>query len=217
MMAPRMHDYDGILLRKQLLAKRRKLVPVASMVLNYSRQLWDKDLSTYECTRFPRGIRDLLIPYVANQNIMVHNVSFLDDETIQLFRSDFRLLAEYFSKSRTDTRYNPCHTEIVHSYSFWSLMSVLTKKPVFEHILKPEKEGESVNSMSTFFEERDRLVKLEGIQIGERRGRELEREQSILNHTKLLSQKFNITADEAMTILEVPEDTQKEIRPKLVP
>ena len=76
-----------------------------------------------------------------------------------------------------------------------------------------------------FFEERDRLVKLEGIQIGEkrgekrgeRRGRELEREQSILNHTKLLSQKFNITADEAMTILEVPEDTQKEIRPKLVP
>ena len=70
---------------------------------------------------------------------------------------------------------------------------------------------------TTSFEERDRLVKLEGIQIGERRGRELEREQSILNHTKLLSQKFNITADEAMAILEIPKDLQKEIRPKLVP
>ena len=62
-----------------------------------------------------------------------------------------------------------------------------------------------------------RSVKNEAKSGGERRGRELEREQSILNHTKLLSQKLNITVDEAMAILEVPEDTQKMIRPKLVP
>ena len=95
LMAPRMHNYDGIYLWKQLLENRRKLVPVASMVLNYSNQRWDKDLSTYECPRFPQGTETLLKPCVANQNIKVHNISFLDDETIGLFKSDFVFLQLY--------------------------------------------------------------------------------------------------------------------------
>ena len=223
----RMQDYDAAQIRKQLLNRRNKAVPVASMVLNFSRTRWTKPRSTFECITFPKGTMDCLAPYVSNHHIMVHDIAYLDEKTLSLFQSDFGSLAEYFTKSGLNIKYEPDKLNLDHPELFLTLLSVLTGDPRYRNDIGSEENGGTPDSMCKVLdyheqlgEKRGRKIgKIEGKRIGkiegERRGRKLEHEQSLLKYTEALIRTQHISAEEAMTMLDVPENERKLIRLKL--
>lgn len=53
-------------------------------------------------------------------------ISYLPPEKVKLFKSDFRMVADYFVQLRTNKEYMPTQDIIDHVDAFMKLMTVLT-------------------------------------------------------------------------------------------
>ena len=56
----------------------------------------------------------------------IFNIAFLDDETVQMFRSDFRIVADFFVQKRKNKDYVPDKHKIKHVDEMLKLLQVLT-------------------------------------------------------------------------------------------
>ena len=118
----RIIGYDGASYRSQLLSDNQERYPVMTLVLYFGRKRWKTPRSLYECLKIPKEME----PYVSDYKINIFEIAYLSDEQVRMFKSDFRIVADYFVQLRKNKEYEPSKDEIQHVDELLKLMSVLT-------------------------------------------------------------------------------------------
>ena len=160
----RVIGYDGAAYRAELLDDRKERYPVITLVLYFGEKRWGQNRSLYDVLEVPEKLR----PYVYDYGINVFEVSYLTEEQINWFHSDFRIAADYFAHKRTDPDYRPKDAQAIqHVDEFFKFMAVMTKDDRFAE--EVEWEGSEPKTMDKFLDG----VEAKGEKIGEERGKRI--------------------------------------------
>lgn len=159
MMPLRIIGYDGASYKEQLLkGNSAHKYPVITLVLYFGTDRpWEKPLKLSDCMEIPGELQ----PHFSDYQIRVYSIAFLTKETIRMFQSDFRIVADYFYQKRTNKNYIPSKQSIRHVDAVLKLMSVMTGDHRFEEV---QQEGE----VHTMCEVLDKIEE-RGITMGESR------------------------------------------------
>ena len=132
----RVIGYDGAKYRSQVnRTEKSKHFPVVTMVLYFGEQRWKKNKSLYEGMIVPKYLE----PYVNDYKINVYEIAYLTEEQVEMFTSDFKIVADYFVQMRKNKDYQPSQETIRHVDEVLKLMSVLTKDNRFLKAQQEEK------------------------------------------------------------------------------
>ena len=117
-------SYDGASYRRQLLSENDEnpIVPVVSLVLHFGMKEWSSPHNLKGVIDIPKELE----PYVNDYKANIFNIAFLDDETVQMFQSDFRIVADFFVQKRKNKDYVPDEHKIKHVDEMLKLLQVLT-------------------------------------------------------------------------------------------
>ena len=149
-MPARVLGYDGASYKNQIASKERKLLPAITLVLYYGKDHWKSPKNLKEILDIPGEIE----PFINDYKIHVFEISWLSDEQIRNFKSDFRIVANFFVNRRKDPDYIlRDKTEIKHLDSILKLFSALTGDSKYENILTDPDIGE----VKTMCEVADRI------------------------------------------------------------
>ena len=209
----RVISYDDAAYRTQLLKTEERIIkgkvrqvvkkeryPVVTLVLYFGQKRWrySKSLKESFYPALPNDeVTQVLQQYISDYKINVFEISYLKPEQVKLFRSDFRIVADYFVNSKNNVNYIPDDKVIDHVDEFLKLMSVLTGDRKYEEIgtsfeMQEKKEG---IRMCKVLEARE--------QRGEQRGIEISTLQTLIGLVKdnLLSvevaaQRANMSVEE---------------------
>lgn len=120
----RVFSYDGASYRRQLLPENDEnpIVPVVSLVLHFGMKEWSSPHNLKGVIDIPKELE----PYVNDYKANIFNIAFLDDETMQMFQSDFRIVADFFVQKRKNKDYVPDEHKIKHVDEMLKLLQVLT-------------------------------------------------------------------------------------------
>ena len=185
----RVIGYDGAKYRSQLLEKETKCVdgkekqvykkeryPVVTVVLYMGKNKWNYPNNLVGCfnPELPDDdVTNVMKEYISDYKINVFDIGDMSLEAIEVFKSDFKLIAEHFVRLRNnDQDYEPDNRSIQHVDEFLKLMSVLTGDTEFLELInaysEEEKEGGEV-AMDRIMEYRYN----KGVMEGEARGENL--------------------------------------------
>ena len=87
-----------------------------------------------------------------DMKINLFEIAWLTREQVNLFRSDFRIVADYFVQMRETGDYKPEPTPVKHIQEVLQLLSVMNADKRFEETLLDAKEGEIQNMCDVFKE-----------------------------------------------------------------
>ena len=170
LMPMRVIGYDGAEYKKQVLEENRykKKYPVITLVLymGYDRN-WKYSNSLLDLLEVDENLK----PYVSDYRINVFEIAFLDREKIELFKSDFRMLADYLYQMRTTNSYKGDESNIKHVDEILMLMSAMSGFKNVENIIKVAHERK-VSNMKGFFELAEEKGLERGLELGREEGRE---------------------------------------------
>ena len=170
LMPMRVIGYDGAEYKKQVLEENRykKKYPVITLVLymGYEKN-WKYSNSLLDLLEVDENLK----PYVSDYKINVFEIAFLDREKIDLFKSDFRMLADYLYQMRTTDSYKGDESDIKHVDEILMLMSAMSGFKNVENIIKVAHERK-VSNMKGFFELAEEKGLEKGIELGRTEGRE---------------------------------------------
>lgn len=128
----RVISYDGAAYRAQLSKKAEKRqktkYPVITMVLYFGNKRWNKNLSLKEVL----NPSDDLAPFVSDYRINIFEIAYLSREQVNLFKSDFKIIADYFVQVRESGDYIPMPEDVTHVWETLNLMSAMTNDDRFE-------------------------------------------------------------------------------------
>ncbi len=137
----RVMGYDGAEYRAQLLADQSgaSRYPVVTLVLYFGhKKPWDGPLSLKERLNIP----DEFVKYVNDYKLNLFQIAYLTREQVQLFKSDFQIVADYFVQMRENGNYIPSSQEIAHVQETLQLLSVMTNDHRFEEAFNEGKQEE---------------------------------------------------------------------------
>ena len=128
----RVISYDGASYKQQLLDKKqKKRYPVATLVLYFgTEEKWSKAKNLYDCFEVPEKLK----PFVNDYKINVFNIAFLSSKTIAMFKSDFKIIAEYFRAKRLNQKYKGSKEKLKHANETLKMFSALTGDDSFEKV-----------------------------------------------------------------------------------
>lgn len=128
----RVISYDGASYKQQLLDKKqKKRYPVATLVLYFgTEEKWSKAKHLYDCFEVPEKLK----PFVNDYKINVFNIAFLSPKTIAMFKSDFKIIAEYFRAKRLNQKYKGSKEKLKHANETLKMFSALTGDNSFEKV-----------------------------------------------------------------------------------
>ena len=128
----RVISYDGASYKQQLLDKnQKKRYPVATLVLYFgTEEKWSKAKHLYDCFEVPEKLK----PFVNDYKINVFNIAFLSPKTISMFKSDFKIIAEYFRAKRLNQKYKDSKEKLKHANETLKMFSALTGDNSFEKV-----------------------------------------------------------------------------------
>ena len=134
-MAFRLIGYDGASYRAQLLSEDEPKVPVISLVLYFGANHWTAPKTLHELVEPPEGLED----YFNDYKINVFEISWLTDEQVKMFKSDFGIVADFFVNKRKNPDYVPADKRTIkHVDEVLKLLSVMTGDNRYENILAEE-------------------------------------------------------------------------------
>ena len=108
---------------------------------------WDKSKSIYEV--LGDGLDDALKPFVQDYKINLFEIAFLEEEDVELFQSDFKIVADYLVQMRKNNDYKPSPQEIRHVREVLNAMAALTQDTRFEEVYAEAKQkGDEPKTMS---------------------------------------------------------------------
>ena len=127
----------------------------------------NKPLTLHGCLDIPEELK----PYVNDYKINLFEIAYLTEEQVSLFKSDFRIVADYFVQMRKNNSYVAKPETIKHVHELLELMSVLTNDQRFVDVYNAM--GKEAASMCEVLDQ----IEKKGIEKG------IEREQKhiILN------------------------------------
>jgi uncharacterized protein (DUF433 family) len=139
LMPVRVFSYEGASYRSQILKNKRKIIPVITIVLYFGKEHWTKPRTLKELMKIPEGLEE----YLNDCKIHVFEISWLTDEQVAMFRSDFKVVANFFVNKRKNKNYIPDDkTTIKHVDEVLKLLSVMTGDRQYEEIFLDDKKGE---------------------------------------------------------------------------
>ena len=217
----RVIGYDGAAYRAQLISQKSihkngknqfAPVPVITLVLYFGNKRWNEYKHLHDVIQVP----DRLRPYFSDYKINIFEIAWLSEEQIARFKSDFKVVANFFVKKRLDPNYVPDDlTEIVHVDEVLKLISVVSGDKRYYEVVT-DKKGQ-VKNMCEVAErlERRGIEKgiEEGLEKGIEKGIEIGRIQeyiSIRQEDGLpcdtiianLKERFNLSDEEAKVAIE---------------
>ena len=162
----RVFGYDGAEYvkqsRKENIDKAKYPVITLVLYLGYEKR-WNYPKTLFEILDIDEEIK----PYVNDFKINLFEIAYLDREKIDLFKSDFRILADYLYQMRKNRDYIADETAIAHVEELLTLMSAMTGDNRFEETINDFKGKEKVNMCEVL----DR-VEARGIEKGRLEGRQ---------------------------------------------
>ena len=102
--------------------------PVITFVLNFSMKRWSTNRTVFDCL----NVNDKLKPFVNDYKINVIDVAYLSRETVNKFKSDFKIIADYFVQMRETGEYKPMTDNVNHVWELLLLMGSLTEDDKFK-------------------------------------------------------------------------------------
>ena len=112
------------------------------------------------------------MPFVTNLRINLFEIAYLSEEQVAMFKSDFRIVADYFVQIRKNKDYIPTDTQFRHVKEVLRMMSVLTNDNRFEEAANAAVEGERVKDMCDVLDYVEKRGEKRGEERGEKRGEE---------------------------------------------
>ena len=143
LMPLRVFGYDGTEYVKQAKRENSKevLYPVITLVLYFGyNSRWNQPKSLFELLDIDKKIK----PYVNDFKMNLFEIAYLDREKIDMFKSDFWILADYLYQMRVNKDYVAGDTVIEHVDELLMLMSAMTKDYRFEETINEVKGKEHV-------------------------------------------------------------------------
>ena len=127
----RIIGYDGAEYRVQLTKENdtESRYPVITLVLYFGyTKPWDKPKRLLDRLNIPEKLK----PYVSDYKINLFEIAYLSRKQVNLFKSDFRVVADYFVQKREKGDYVPETQELKHVQETLQLLSVMTGDHRFE-------------------------------------------------------------------------------------
>lgn len=137
LMPLRIMGYDGASYKKQVNDKKfKKRYPVTTLVLYFGTETkWTAPKNLCGCFEIPEELK----PFVSDYEINVFEIAWLDDNTINMFQSDFKFVAKYFQAKRLNKDYEPSNEELKHADELMKLFTALTGDNSFEEVYNSSK------------------------------------------------------------------------------
>ena len=191
----RIIGYDGPAYRSQLQDKRKEILPVMTIVLYFGTEhCWYGKRNIKGLMKIPEGLDD----YINDYKMQVFEVAWLTEEQISRFRSDFKIVANFFVQKRKNKDYIPDDpTEIKHIDEVLKLLQVMTGDEHYKEVIRKKK---GVRSMCDVAERLEKMGIAKGIEIGKSEGI-IEGKMQV--YKNLLERGFS--EKEAKEITEIPE------------
>ena len=179
----RVIGYDGAEYRAQLLEKEAGVrYPVVTLVLYFGhKKHWNQPKSLLERVDVPEKFR----PFVNDYKINLFEIAYLTHEQVEMFQSDFRIVADYFVQKREKDDYTPSAQTMKHVQETLQLLSVMTGDHRFEDVWNDQQKGGPQNMCEVLERVENRGVD-KGIEIGMQRGTQQGEELFALLVKKLL-------------------------------
>ena len=83
---------------------------------------WSGPLSLKERLNVPKEFE----PYVNDYKINLFQIAYLTREQVELFQSDFKVVADYFVQKRENGDYVPSSQDLTHVQETLQLLSIMT-------------------------------------------------------------------------------------------
>jgi len=168
LMPLRVLGYDGAEYvkqsRKENIDKAKYPVITLVLYLGYEKE-WNYPKTLFEVLDIDEDIK----PYVNDFKINLFEIAYLDKEKINLFKSDFRILANYLYQMRVNKDYIADETTIEHVEELLTLMSAMTGDNRFEETINYLKGKEKINMCEVLDRVEARGIE-KGIEQGIKRG-----------------------------------------------
>ena len=214
LMPMRVIGYDGAEYKKQVLEENRykKKYPVITLVLymGYEKN-WKYSNSLLDLLEVDENLK----PYVSDYKINIFEIAFLDREKINLFKSDFRMLADYLYQMRMTNTYRGDESDIKHVDEILMLMSAMSGFKNVENIIKVVHERK-VSNMKGFFELAEEKGLEKGIELGRTEGIEKGLELGRTEGADMVSKLNTILAREGNLEKIIKANTDKVYRNELL-
>ena len=168
LMPLRVLGYDGAEYvkqsRKENIDKAKYPVITLVLYLGYEKE-WNNPKTLFEVLDIDEDIK----PYVNDFKINLFEIAYLDKEKINLFKSDFRILADYLYQMRVNKDYIADETTIEHVEELLTLMSAMTGDNRFEETINDLKGKDKINMCEVLDRVEARGIE-KGIEQGVKRG-----------------------------------------------
>ena len=193
----RVFSYDGAAYRNQLnLEKEQKRYPVITLVLYFGDARWKKPVTLFECLNIPEKLK----PFVNDYTINLFEICTLTDSQISCFKSDFKVVADYFVKRNKVPDYRGTKDVIKHVDEFFNSMKVLTNDNTFETVYNENiSKGTGGVTMDRFLNS----VMEKGVQKGLTSGK-----AEIIQE---MIKKGNMSVEQIASILKLPVEKVREL------
>ena len=140
----RVMGYDYTKYRSQIVRNKYPLLPVITIVLNFSDKPWNETKNLHSIMNIPEEFKS----FVQDYEVMVFDIAFLEDEVIERFTSDFKLIAKFFKNKRLGKQVLFGDDKINHVQELMDFLATFTDddryKEIKPELLKIEKEGRPV-------------------------------------------------------------------------
>lgn len=169
----RVMGYDYAKYRSQIDREKYPLLPVLTIVLNFSDVQWNAAKSLHSIMEIPEEFK----AYVQDYKVMVFDIAFLEDEVIERFTSDFKIVAKFFKNKRLGKLDSFGNDKIIHVQELMDFLSVFSGdnryKDIKPELMNKKAKGESINMcivIQTWEEKGIKKERLNTIQKMLRRG-----------------------------------------------
>lgn len=157
-MPVRIIGYEGADYRSQL--GTPQIAPVVSIILYFgTKHHWNSPKTLQSLMKIPKQLKK----FVNDCHIQVFEIAWLPDEIIDLFQSDFGIVARYFSEKRKYKDYIPNDTRTIkHVDEVLKLLSVMSGDDRYEKILAFSNEKGQVRNMCDVAQRLEDKGRMEG-------------------------------------------------------
>ena len=134
------------------------------MVLYFGyKQHWTAPVYLHDALEIPERLK----PFVPNVKINLFEIAYMSPEQVKSFRSDFRIVADYFVQKRINSDYVPPKDELVHVEAVLQLLSVMTNDRRFEDSFNEARTaGKEVRNMCDVLDRVEMRGREEGLEKG---------------------------------------------------
>ena len=126
----RVMGYDYTNYRGQIDREQFPILPVITIVLNFSDKPWDGTKSLIDIMNVPDEFKS----YVQDYKVKVFDIAYLEGDIIEKFTSDFRLVANFFKNKRLGRPDSFGNDKITHVQELIDFFAVFTNDKRYKKI-----------------------------------------------------------------------------------